>query len=227
MQPAARWDDLSDRYLSDVSAVDPMASPVAIAVLQLLGARPGQAVLDLACGPGHYSRHLARNGVLVTGVDVSARLLEHAAISEQSGPLGVHYLEADAADPRLLRGSTFDAVLCTMALSDIDDLGGALANVRRLMRPGGRFVFSVLHPCFPGNESSRPSWPPTGYYDEGWWLAEGHHGHRGVVGASHRALSTYLNALIANDLAIAHVLEPAGPDGILPMFLAVKAIRTG
>ncbi len=57
MQQAGRWDDLSDRYLADVSAVDPMASPVAMAVLQLLVAGPGEAVLDLACGPGHYPRH--------------------------------------------------------------------------------------------------------------------------------------------------------------------------
>jgi SAM-dependent methyltransferase len=226
MPPAARWDKLSDRYLADVSAADPMGSPVAMAILQLLLAEPGEAVLDLACGPGHYSRHLARNGVLVTGVDVSTRLLEHARSSERSDPLGIDYLGSDAADPSLMGGWTFDGVLCSMALSDIDDLGGALANVRRLLRPGGRFVFSVLHPCFPGNERSRPSWPPTGYYDEGWWLAEGHHGYRGVVGASHRALSTYLNALTANDLTIAHVLEPADPDGILPMFLVVKAIRT-
>ena len=87
-----------------------------------------------------------------------------------------------------------------LRLTDIDDLGGLLANVARLLRSGGWFVFSLLHPCFPGWDSDAPSsWPPDqGYYQEGWWLAS-NTGYRGQVGSSHRMISTYLNSLAGTD----------------------------
>jgi SAM-dependent methyltransferase len=89
-----------------------------------------------------------------------------------------------------------------------------LANVARLLRPGGWFVFSLLHPCFPGWDSDAPSsWPPDrGYYQEGWWLAS-NTGYRGRVGASHRMISTYLNSLIEHGLTLDRAIEPLpGPE---------------
>ena len=47
-------------------------------------------------------------------------------------------------------GETFDGVVCNYGLSDIDDLDGVLATVSRVLTPAGWFVFSILHPCFPG-----------------------------------------------------------------------------
>ena len=194
-------------------------------------------VLDLACGQGRIARELARGGARVVGVDVSGVLLDGARAAE---PLGVAYRMQDATSAAALAGEVFDAVACNQGLADIDDLDGVLATVSRVLRPGGRFVFSILHPCFPGwgDEDAPSSWPKGGgYHAEGWWLAR-NTGIRGKVGSNHRMLSTYVNSVVRHHLAIDEVAEPeptlrlrarqcaAQPDaGPLPMFLVVRCRR--
>jgi ubiquinone/menaquinone biosynthesis C-methylase UbiE len=224
MRLESRWDEIAERYSAD--SAGGIAGPVADAVTGLLALSPGLKVLDLGCGPGNWARHLAKSGCAVTGVDVSQRLLEYAQQHENPERAEIKYLEASASAPDLLQGERFDRVIASMSLSDIDDLGGALANVQRLLTPDGALVFSILHPCFPGAGASRSSWPPEGYFAEGWWVAEGHHGYRGTVGANHRTLSTYVSAIGEAGLRVEHVLEPA-PVGVdVPMFLVVRAIPT-
>lgn len=188
MRRESRWDDIAERYTAD--SAGSISGPVADAVLELLSIDRGSSVLDVGCGAGNWARHIARTGAAVTGVDASARLLEFAREQENLEPAGINYIEASASDTELLVGQKFDRILASMSLSDIDDLPGALANVQRLLTPDGLFVFTILHPCFPGAGGSLPSWPGDGYFAERWWIAEGHHGYRGVVGANHRTLST-------------------------------------
>ena len=189
----ARYDQIADFY--DAKAGRSVADPATAALLRLAGPASGMRLLDVACGQGRVARELARRGARVTGVDISAALLAKARAQERAEPLGIGYLHADATDPQVLAGQVFDGAVCNHGLSDIDDLDGALATVAGLVRAGGWFVFSLLHPCFPGWDRDAPSsWPPDrGYYWEGWWLA-GNPGFRGKVGASHRRLSTYLNS---------------------------------
>ena len=98
-------------------------------------------------------------------------------------------------------------------LSEIDDLDGVLATVVRCLRPGGRFVFSILHPCFPGAGDISGSWPSGGgYFDEGRWTAAGSRSTlRQQVGANHRMLSTYVVALARHGLNLDVLREPAPP----------------
>jgi 2-polyprenyl-3-methyl-5-hydroxy-6-metoxy-1,4-benzoquinol methylase len=234
----ARYDLIRDFYI-DVVGMEVGSEPTAATLLDLLGDVRGMRVLDLACGHGRVARELARHGARVAGVDISEVLLERARAAEIEEPLGVTYLNVDATSSRALAGQTFDGVACNHGLADIDDLDGAVATVARVLRPGGRFVFSILHPCFPGWDEDAPSsWPRgDGYYAEGWWLA-GNPGIRGKVGANHRTLSTYLNTLVRHHLTIDEVAEPAPtsrmrerqlaaqPDaGPLPMFLVVRCRR--
>jgi SAM-dependent methyltransferase len=143
---------------------------------------------------------------------------------------------ADAARPDALAGERFDGAVCNFGLADIDDLDGALATVRRVLPEGGWFVFSILHPCFPGWDVDAPSaWPPdAGYYVEGWWRAS-NTGYRGTVGANHRMLSTYLNRLVAHGLGPTDVAEPMPGDewsaraperSPVPVYLVVRCRRT-
>jgi SAM-dependent methyltransferase len=233
MPPTARYDEIDDVY--DRSVGDDTGDPATVALLELVPACDGRRVLDLACGQGRVTRELAGRGATVIGVDISPSLLERARAAESRRPVGITYLLADAASPHTLAGETFDGVVCNFGLSDIDDLDGALATVARLLSDGGWFVFSLLHPCFPGWDEDAPSaWPPEGgYYAEGWWRAS-NSGYRGQVGANHRTLSTYFNRLIRHGLAPTDVIEPPPGDAwsarapgkaAVPVYLVARCRR--
>lgn len=204
--PQARYDAVAD-FLAGWNSTD---DPVSLALLELLGPPAGLRVLDVACGHGRTSRELARRGAGVVGTDISGKLLEMAQAAEREIPLGIRYVHADITAPMLLENAAFDAVTCNFGLSDIDELDPAIAAVSHALRPGGRFVFSILHPCFAGGKDISASWPATGrYYDEGHWTAgEARSELRRQVGASHRMLSTYLNALRAHGLWLDRMAEP-------------------
>lgn len=210
MPQDARYDEIADFY--SAATGDDLSDPASASLLRLLGEVRGLRVLDLACGHGRVSRELARRGATVTGTDISAALLAKARDAEDGDPLGVTYRHLDATAPGALGGDVFDAVACNFGLSDIDDLDRALALVARALPTGGTFVFSILHPCFPGWDEAAPSaWPPGGgYYREGWWLAS-NPGFRGRVGSHFRMLSTYLNALVRHELTLEAVDEPEPP----------------
>jgi hypothetical protein len=108
-----------------------------------------------------------------------------------------------------------------MALMDIDDLHAALRTMAATVDPQGWVLISLLHPCFPGQETTGAlsSWPPDrGYSSEGWWTT-GSDGVRGHVGAYHRTLATYLNAVIGAGLQIREAIEPPAE---VPRYLILR-----
>ena len=125
---------------------------------------------------------------------------------------------------------------CHFGLSDIDDLDGALAGADAVLRPGGRFVFAFLHPCFPGAPGVSASWPPSArYYDEGRWTSEAElSALRRQVGAQHRMLSSYLNAFRRHGLWLDELREPVpasqwadsrpGADRV-PVYVAGRCLK--
>ncbi len=119
--------------------------------LRLLDVKPGQRVLDVACGNGQFSRRMAGLGALVTAVDFSSRMIE---IAKSKPSNNVAYLVVDAADKAELARlpSDFDSIVCTMAMMDIERIDPLIAYSPRLLKRNGIFVFSVLHPCFHSGE---------------------------------------------------------------------------
>ena len=231
--PTARYDSVAEFYQSGWR--DSYDDPVSQALFDLLGPVRGSRVLDLACGHGRMTRELARRGAQVVGLDLSGVLLDRARALEAANPLHVTYIQGDAASRSVLEAEVFDAVVCSFGLSDIDDLDGSIATVARVLVPDGRFVFSLLHPCFGGGRDVSASWPSSGsYYDEVWWVADGALSIlRRQVGASHRMLSTYVNTLSHHGLVIDHLEEPRPdsqwserrPDAArLPVFLVARAM---
>ncbi|MGH9184658.1 MAG: class I SAM-dependent methyltransferase, partial [Acidimicrobiales bacterium] len=232
---SARYDEVADFYIS--GQPETFDAEMDIALLDLVGAIDGARVLDLACGHGRIARELARRGAHVVGVDLAKELITRAQQAERAGPLGIDYLLDDAARPGLLSGYRFDIVVANFGLSDIDDFDGALRNVHRLLSAGGRFVFLILHPCFPGRGPSvAAAWAPdAGYYTEGFWITDApNSGLRQKVGANHRTLSTYLNRLLDLGFVIDRIAEPTPPDAWnaatpdlepVPTILIVRAIK--
>lgn len=139
---------------------------VAPAQERLLAVRPGEVVLDAACGNGQSARRLAELGARVVAFDISPRMIENARARTTRNADRIQYLVLDATDgARLLSlgEGRFDAAVCTMALMDMASIGPLVAALARLLKPDGRFVFSVCHPCF--NNSSVRLVAEEGYQD--------------------------------------------------------------
>lgn len=105
-------------------------------------------VIDLGCGAGYFTRELARRGARVTGIDISPRMIAHARGSEEADPLGIRYLADDAAHLESHFGSaSFDLATSCLSLQDMPRIPDVLRAVRAVLRPDGRVVASVVHPC--------------------------------------------------------------------------------
>lgn len=113
------------------------------ACLDLLGDVRGRRVLDAACGPGFHAEALVAGGATVTGFDQSPRMVELAASRVPTGEFRVHDLGAPLA---WLPDASVDLALCALAIEYVDDRRAALAELRRVVRPGGALVLSKLHP---------------------------------------------------------------------------------
>jgi SAM-dependent methyltransferase len=124
---------------------------IAPAQLRMLDLQPADAVLDLCCGGGQFSRVMAAKVGHVAGCDVSptfvARCREEA---RKAGLTNAEYSVVDATDEAALRalGGPFDAAICAMAIMDLPVIEPLMRATYALLRPGGRFVFTVMHPAF-------------------------------------------------------------------------------
>jgi 2-polyprenyl-3-methyl-5-hydroxy-6-metoxy-1,4-benzoquinol methylase len=206
-------------------------------LLRMLADVDGRRVLDAGCGNGYLSRMLARHGAKVTGVEPAGALFDFAVRSEEADPLGIRYLQADLCElgvpgPGMELGEPFDAVVASMVLPAVPDWTCAMRSCVQQLRPGGRFVFSVNHPCF---EQLAGSWRQHGAYQVSEYLADYEIEERYATDF-HRPLSAYLNEVISLGCRIAEVAEPgldpqvaaADMDGEhpyvhLPNFLIVAA----
>ena len=216
----ARYDTFADWYDSWIA--DPAEDPVVQSLLGAIGDVRGERILDLGCGQGRIARHLVTLGAAdVVGVELSHEMLAHAGESPK-----VTYLHADATTTEWWDGTSFDGVVSSMALMDIDDLAGAVRTAAAVVRQGGWFAWSINHPAFPGIEHVRSNWPTGGsYFDEGLWFTDGT-GVRGTVGANHRTLSTYFTTLLETGFTLERVDEPpwqlSADHPALPFFLITR-----
>jgi 2-polyprenyl-3-methyl-5-hydroxy-6-metoxy-1,4-benzoquinol methylase len=124
---------------------------IAPTVQRLLNLRAGEVVADLACGNGLLARALAGQGARVLACDFSTEFLECARARSLEYGDRIEYRLMDLADPEQLASlgtEQFDAAVCNMALMDMASITPLLGAVARALRPSGRFVFSILHPCF-------------------------------------------------------------------------------
>jgi SAM-dependent methyltransferase len=128
---------------------------IAPAQMRLLELKPGQTVLDIACGNGQFAREMARTGVNVVAFDFTEKFLVRAhKHTEAAGIQNIEYHLLDATDEKKLLSlgeGRFDSAVCTMAIMDMTEIAPLVRSLTRLLTPRGCFVFSVTHPCFNGN----------------------------------------------------------------------------
>jgi ubiquinone/menaquinone biosynthesis C-methylase UbiE len=181
---------------------------------------PRRATLDLGCGEGRFSRDLATAGHRVVGVDVSADLVELARAADATGT----YLVADARSLPFA-DQAFDLVVAFNVLSCVDDVEEAVAEIARVLAPGGRLCLSVVHPMYTGGRRDGDCWVIDGGY-----MKERLHTERVRRGSAeltfaniHRPLGAYTGALERAGHSIEQLREP--PWELVPMFLYVRAVK--
>ena len=119
------------------------------AIYRLLGPVKGLKVLDFGCGQGYLARKLARRGAaFVVGADASEALVAKAREREAKERSGARFVVSDASKGDGLGAGQFHAVVCNMALQNFPDGAAALSTCARVLKPGGRAVFTLNHPCF-------------------------------------------------------------------------------
>ena len=120
-------------------------------VLGLLDLQEGEVVLEVACGNGNFARRLASLGAKVVACDFSQTFIERARsrTSENADRIEYHVVDATQREKLVELGKQrFDVAACNMALMDISDIEPLMDALTCLLKPGGRFVFSIMHPCF-------------------------------------------------------------------------------
>lgn len=160
----------------------------------------GLRVLDVGCGFGWFARWARAAGAAsVVGVDLSERMLARAA--EMTDDAAIEYRRADLEGAGLPGADgEFDVAFSSLALHYVVRLGELVAEVRRVLKKGGVFVFSIEHPVYTARsrlefveKEDRRYWPLDGYQMEGdrenEWL-----GARVVK--QHRMLTSYLAAFL-------------------------------
>jgi SAM-dependent methyltransferase len=177
-----------------------------------------ERVLDVGCGDGQISRLIAGGGASVVGVDPTWNQIR---VARQRGG-GAVYVRSGAAELPFADAS-FDAVVACLVFEHIDDVDGAIAEVSRLLRPGGRFSFFLNHPLL---QTPGSGWiddhtidPPEQYWRIGPYLVEQDTVEQVEPGVFirfvHRPLSRYLNALAEHGLVLERMVEPRPPDGFV------------
>jgi SAM-dependent methyltransferase len=202
------------------------------ALLGLLPA-PGELTVDVGCGEGRVSRELKACGHHVVGIEGSPTL---AAAARAADPeIEVHI--ADAAAMPLADGGA-DLAIASMSLLNMDDLDGVVAEVARVLRPGGRLCFSTVHPA----NSLKPmgGWEAEGegYFATYTYAEERTRGGlKMIFHDTHRPLSAYFGALERAGLVVEALREPVPDDAHVaahpyverwrraPIFLIARALK--
>ena len=215
------WDAAAPAYLAehggDLGVVDFLWCPEGLreADAHLLGDVARRRVLEVGCGSAPCARWLRRAGAQVVGLDVSAGMLARAAALNLSSGVHVPFVQADAgALP--FPDASFD-VACSSygGLPFVADAEGVLAEVARVLRPGGRFVASVNHPLrwpFPDSPDPADLRIVGSYFDRTPYVETADDGSTLYV-EHHRTVGDWVRAVVGSGFVLEDLVEPEWTPG--------------
>jgi len=202
---------------------DALNTPAFLAILPPVDGLEG---LDVGCGEGTNTRKLAERGARMRAIDIAPTFIAHARAREAADPRDIDFLAGDGMALPFANAS-FDFATSFMALMDMPDQHLAIREVARVLRPGGFFQFSILHPCFvpPHRKNLRDAdGQPRAvevarYFDatdgevESWWFGSVPQDERARVAPFrvprfHRTLSTWVDFVVEAGLIIEKLAEP-------------------
>lgn len=189
------------------------------AALDLVGDVQGKRILDAGCGSGPLAAELVARGADVTGFDGSPAMIDLAR-RRLGGtvPLTVH----DLAEPLPYEDESYDVVVASLVLHYLEDWDGPLAELRRVLRPGGRLVASVNHPFAQVLNAPEDDYFRTRLYSEDVEL----NGQTTELTFWHRPLREVVRAVTDAGLDL-RVLDEPGPSEDTPPELMPPRIASG
>jgi SAM-dependent methyltransferase len=231
---ARNWDAIADGWAELMrTGTGPGQSRSLVldpAHLALLEDVSGKRFLDVGCGEGRFARMLSERGAKVTAFDLSERMISHARAEEAADPLGIDYAVADMTSLSEFEDGSFDAAVAYLSILDVEDYARATVEIARVLRPGGQFVFSIVHPCFcpPGAtwEPRKPGMIPLRDEDKLYKKVDGYFPAREVRFQMwptapaetinyHRPLTDYARTCRDAGLLVRDIAEPVPPSEVL------------
>jgi SAM-dependent methyltransferase len=213
---AAFWDSYAPSYQAEhapeLGTVSFVWSPEGAREddLGLLGPVAGRRVLEVGCGAAQCARWLAAHGAEVVAFDLSMEQLRLAV-----GMGRVPLVRADAEALPFATGSFDVACSAYGAVPFVADSARVMREVARVLRPGGRWVFSVTHPvrwCFPDDAGPAGLTATMPYFDRTPYVEQDASGTTTYV-EHHRTFGDRVREIVAAGLRIVDVVEPEWPDG--------------
>lgn len=198
---------------------------------------PGCKTVDIGCGEGRLTRHLKGLGHKVVGFDASPTLIAAAQEADPSAEVVV----ADAALLPLADCSA-DLAVAFMSLHDVDELPQVMLEIRRILKPGGKLCFAIVHPLN-SSGSFQDKTADAPFIIENSYLKSFHYsdmvergGLKMVFHSRHRPLEEFFAAMEGAGLVVETLREPKIPDSAvkseadlrwqrLPLFLHIRAVR--
>lgn len=248
--PATDWGGVADWYdqLVGESGSEYHQHVVLPGVLRLLATKAGQTALDVACGQGVLCRLLREKGAEVTGVDAAGALIE---VARRRGPPDIRYQIGDARDLSFIAEGAFDFATCVLAIQNIHPLAPAIGEMARVIKPGGKVVIVMMHPCFRGPKETSWQWDEAGgaqYRRVDRYLLPRktpittHPGRDAsqYTWSFHKPIEAYVKAMRQAGLLIdameewpSHKSSTSGPRAAaenrareeIPLFLAIRAVK--
>ncbi|CAL75729.1 putative methyltransferase [Bradyrhizobium sp. ORS 278] len=198
---------------------------------------PGALTLDIGCGEGRLSRHLASAGHRMIGIDASPSLIAAARAADAAIPV----VRADAASLPLADGCA-DLAIAFMSLQDVDAMPSAMREAARVLKPGGRFCVAIVHPLNSAGKFASLA-PDAPFVIQGSYLESYDYsdpmerdGFSIVFHSAHRPLQSYFAALEEAGFLIERLCEPSIPAETItrdssrrwlrvPLFLHLRCLR--
>lgn len=245
-----QWDVNSEAFaeLIDGRGTPHHRSILIPCIKRLLGDVQAKRLLDAGCGEGYLSLMFAMQGAIVTGVDISEKLIKIAKAADKEHI--VDFQVGNICNLQGIKDEKYDIVLCNLVLLNIHCYEEALIEFHRVLRKNGVLVISIVHPAFnfygPGawelgekdlNTKRRKGlfFKVDNYFDEKeyqrYWKKRSGKKFPRPISFFHRTLSSYINAIHDAGLVIDRMEEPVPTveddfferERRLPVFLVLKA----